>query len=302
MESTDSNDQPVPRAAAGARDRSPISLIGFRPTFLDDLVRLGPDRDGGYVVNERSVLQSQYLMSFGVNDDWSFELDFLNRKPDVKVSCFDPYVSKRLFLGGMLNAVSEVLSLRFVMLTLLLNFRRVRARLSEVKSRTGIYKGFSRFLAMKNVRFYSLGISDVKTKEFVTFGDALKLCGDKIPDNSVFVKMDIERFEFRVIPDLLNFERYINGLVVEFHDLDILWTEFVQLIAQLREHFEITHIHGNNMGGCIPNSEVPLTLEITFLKRGLIHEERPVAEDRSYPIPQLDFPNVRSEKDYKLVF
>ena len=60
-------------------------------------------------------------MSFGVNDDWSFELDFLNRKPDVKVFCFDYSVSKSVFLKKMLDALNEILSLKFALLVLSFN-------------------------------------------------------------------------------------------------------------------------------------------------------------------------------------
>ena len=114
--------------------------------------------------------------------------------------------------------------------------------------------------------------------------------------------MDIEQSEFRVLPDLLKLEQYINSLAIEFHDLDILWAKFVELTEQLKAHFEITHIHGNNYGGLIPNSGIPRVLEITFLKKKLIREEHPVRETVTYPIPQLDYPNNRFKKDYPLVF
>jgi hypothetical protein len=288
---------------AGTQERVRASLERFRPIFLDDLIRVGPGRDGGYVVNERAIRQSKYLMSFGVNDDWTFELDFLNRKPDVQVSCFDPYVSKRGFLVKMLNAWNEILSLRFVLLAASLNLSRVRRRFSELDVSSGIYYGFKRFIARPNVRFYPLGVSNETNTQFVTFSGALQLLGsDEIPANSVFVKMDIERSEFRVIPELLKLEKYINGLVVEFHDLDILWPEFVELMEQIRTYYAITHIHGNNLGSRIPDTDVPLTLEITFLKKSLISDESPVRQDRAYPIPQLDYPNDPLKEDYALVF
>jgi len=288
---------------AGTQERVRASLERFRPTFLNDLIRVGLGRDGGYVVNERSIHLAKYLMSFGVNDDWSFELDCLNRKPDLKVSCFDPYVSKRGFMGKMLNAWSEILSLRFILLAVSLNLSRVRRRFSDLRFCSGVYYGFRRFTGRPNVQFHPLGVSNETNTQFVTFSGALQLLGsDEIPANSVFVKMDIERSEFRVIPDLLKLEQYINGFVVEFNDLDILWPEFVELMEQIGTHYEITHIHGNNLGGRIPDTDVPLALEITFLKKSLIGDERPLRQNRTYPIPQLDYPNNPLEEDYTLVF
>lgn len=279
------------------------SLDGFRPTFLSDLIRVGARCDGGYVVNERAVLHSLYLMSLGINDDWSFELDFLNRKPDVRVFCFDYSVSKSVFLKKMLNALNEILSLKFALFVFSFNFSGARQKLSALRLWAKIYRGFSRFLAKKNVRFYERGISNERTSRFVTFVEAFQsISSDEIPENSVFVKMDIEQSEFRALPDLIKLERYINGLVVEFHDLDILWAKFAELTEQLKVHFEITHIHGNNYGGLIPHSKTPRVLEITFLKRRLICEEHPTNETVTYPIPQLDYPNNHMEKDYPLVF
>jgi len=279
------------------------SLEGLRPDFLSDLIRLGAKCDGGYVVNERSVLHSQYLLSFGVNEDWSFELDFLDRKPSVKVFCFDHSVSKTGFLKKMLNLLNEILSVKFALSVFSLNFPRVRQKFQDLKYYAKTYFGFSWFLRKSNVRFYAHGISNQTSTAFVTFAEAFRLISqEEVPENSVFVKIDVEQSEFRVLPDLLNWDRYINGFVVEFHDLDILWDSFVSLIERLKEHFEITHIHGNNYGGLIPNSTIPKVLEITFLKRGLIHEEHPARDSVSYPVQQLDYPNNPLEKDYPLVF
>lgn len=279
------------------------SLEGLRPKFLSDLTRVGAKGDGGYVVNERSVRQSRYLLSFGINVDWSFELDFLDRNPNVTVFCFDHSVSKGMFLKNILKAVNDVLTMKFAAFVFSLNLSTVRQKLSAIKYWAKVYLGFSRFLAKDNVRFYSSGVSNEKTALFITFSDAFQLISrEEIRENSVFVKMDIEVSEYRVVPDVLNFEKYVNALVVEFHDLDIHWTRFAELTEKLRAHFEITHVHGNNYGGLIPNSGTPKVLEVTFLKKTLIDESPPVREPVTYPIPQLDYPNNSAEKDYPLVF
>jgi hypothetical protein len=278
-------------------------LESLKPRFLDDLIRLGKARDGGYVVNERSVRASQCLMSMGVNDDWSFEAAFLNRNPNLKVFCFDYSVSKTVFLVRVLDALNELLSVRFLLLVLSLNLRGIRRRLSALKYRTKIYFGFSSFFAKENVRFYSKGVSGENSERFVTLDDAFQMISPAaLPENSVFIKMDIEQSEFRVLPHLLKFQECINGMVVEFHDLDILWAKLLELINVLKAQFEITHIHGNNFDGLIPNSKTPKVLEITFLKKSLIREEGPVRENVAYPIPELDRPNNPFVEDYRLVF
>ena len=49
----------------------------FNPHFNYDLTRLGNKNDGGYLVEKKSIITTKYLVSFGINDDVSFESDFL---------------------------------------------------------------------------------------------------------------------------------------------------------------------------------------------------------------------------------
>jgi hypothetical protein len=48
----------------------------FKPFYCDDLIRLGKNNDGGYIVNKSDIKKTQKLLSFGIKDDWSFEEDF----------------------------------------------------------------------------------------------------------------------------------------------------------------------------------------------------------------------------------
>jgi hypothetical protein len=50
----------------------------LQPYYCNDLIRIGKDHDGGYLVNKEDISKSKNLLSFGINDDWSFEEQFLN--------------------------------------------------------------------------------------------------------------------------------------------------------------------------------------------------------------------------------
>ena len=52
----------------------------IQPFYCKDLVRLGKDHDGGYLVNEQDVLNTEILISLGIGEDWSFEEEFTNIK------------------------------------------------------------------------------------------------------------------------------------------------------------------------------------------------------------------------------
>ena len=48
----------------------------LKPIYSSDLIRVGKLNDGGYIVSKNSILDANYLVSFGLNDDWSFEKNF----------------------------------------------------------------------------------------------------------------------------------------------------------------------------------------------------------------------------------
>ena len=56
------------------------SLKNLRPIAVDDLVRVGANGDGGYVLSQSQINKTNTLLSFGVCDNWTFEADFLHRR------------------------------------------------------------------------------------------------------------------------------------------------------------------------------------------------------------------------------
>ena len=286
-----------------SQKHSQNSLQAFKPRCLGDMIRLGRAFDGGYIVNERVIPASRYLLSFGVNDDWSFEADFLNLKPDVQILCFDHSVSRRDLQEKTIDALNQILSARFILGAMTLNFRGVRNKFQALRRAVRLRSDFSKFFSRDNIQFFSKGVSNIEDSHFVTISEVFHMIPpDQLLENSVFMKMDIEQSEFRVLPELLEFEKYLSGMVIEFHDLDIFWPIFVNVMNQLKANFEVTHLHGNNHLGLIPNSKTPRLLEITFLKRSLICGDELQREAEVYPIPGLDQPNDSSKEDHPLYF
>jgi hypothetical protein len=54
-----------------------LELKNYCPIELNDLIRVGRNLDGGYVISKRQIEKASLLLSFGINDDWSFEEDFV---------------------------------------------------------------------------------------------------------------------------------------------------------------------------------------------------------------------------------
>ena len=73
----------------------------FKPDALYDLVRLGKNNDGGYLVCKNSIEVSDYLISFGISDDFSFEEDFKDKK-NIPIFAYDPTTTNIFFLKKIL--------------------------------------------------------------------------------------------------------------------------------------------------------------------------------------------------------
>jgi hypothetical protein len=57
--------------------------------------------------------------------------------------------------------------------------------------------------------------------------------------------MDIDNYEYRTLPQLAPYFNKINGLAVEFHELDIAAVKFTEIMDLLMNSFYIAHIHAN---------------------------------------------------------
>jgi hypothetical protein len=67
------------------------------PIAIQDLVRVGNKGDGGYVIPMSSVEEADFLISMGVNTDWSFDEHFLAINPNINIHAYDHTVSKKKF-------------------------------------------------------------------------------------------------------------------------------------------------------------------------------------------------------------
>lgn len=60
----------------------------LQPFGCDDIIRVGKNNDGGYLVNEKDVINTSELISFGVGSDISFERHFTSIN-DCSVTAYD---------------------------------------------------------------------------------------------------------------------------------------------------------------------------------------------------------------------
>ena len=76
----------------------------FKFDSANDLVRIGKDYDGGYLVSTVDIDKSEVLIGLGINYDWSFEENFLKHK-NVPVFAYDASINKLEILKNIINSL-----------------------------------------------------------------------------------------------------------------------------------------------------------------------------------------------------
>ena len=82
------------------------SLVFLAPADIKNMVRLGKDGDGGYVIPEHVLSNADALISLGISTDWSFDIDWIKNNPS-KIHAYDGTIDPSTFdsnLKGQFNA------------------------------------------------------------------------------------------------------------------------------------------------------------------------------------------------------
>ena len=244
----------------------------FKPNNEYELVRIGSDNDGGYLICKKSFIESNLLFSFGISDDFSFEKQFKDIN-NCKIIAFDPSSTNNFFIKKILIALLKLDLIQFVkninnFINFLIFF--VKKNFSLIKKK----------VAMKtNQHFNSISIKDIFN------------LADK--SSKIFLKIDIEGSEYRILDDLINFSKNISGLTIEFHDVDLNINRILDFIKK----FDLTlvHIHPNNYSN-LGIDNIPTSIELSFSKD-------PVIIKKTLHFPhKLDQKNDKFSKDIKLIF
>ncbi|MDN2582846.1 hypothetical protein [Aquibium sp. ELW1220] len=244
-------------------DSDPVRAIlpaAFRHRLCPDLVRIGSDGDGGYVVSQGDVRRSDLLLSLGLGDDWSFERAFHGLSP-VPIRAYDGSVNRKLFYRAAWQALK-------------------RRRLEETFEHLRNYRHFKRFFVSDRVHVRKF----VGSPLYLSLDDIIR----GIAARNIFVKMDIEGSEYRCLDALVENQHLLTGVVIEFHDVDLHLDRIVSFMEQFR--LRLVHVHANN---CAPvtTAGIPLALELSFSARPAPRE--PWCD---YPSP-LDRRNAADQPD-----
>jgi hypothetical protein len=207
----------------------------LEPTGRFDLIRLGRDRDGGYLVDSRDVAQTDVLISLGISDDWSFEQDFVKRR-NVPLHAFDGTVDRRFLAKNLMKSLISGKDLG----------HRFRAWRDYGKFFTGDRRHHITMVGLRDSR------------GFKTLGQIFK---EYLPSGKAFLKIDVEGWEYRIFNDILIEADRISGLAIEFHNIDLHDERIAEFVEQLP--LRVAHVHQNSYAP-VSDVGVPLVIEVTF--------------------------------------
>ena len=247
-----------------AIDNKTTAYLGkeFRHYKTPDLVRFGSKYDGGYVLSETDVKNTEQLISCGINTNWDFEFDFFS-KAACEVDAYDASVSMKLFVRQFFGSMSrfEFYDALFIKFFKWVQFKR-------------FFRGRVKF----NKKY-------VGPPEFGNEYIELTEIFNQTKANQIFLKIDIEGGEYRILDQILEAQNRLSGLIIEFHDVDLHYQKVKQFIRQL--DLSIIHLSVND-NQPLTKDGIPLVLEISF-SANYVQED--ILESYPTPLCRMNRPN-----------
>ena len=243
----------------------PLSL---KPKYEYDLIRIGSRNDGGYLIEKNSLFDSEFLLSFGISTDWSFEKEFI-RKNNVNLKCFDGSIDDLYWLTWKNKAIKKALRFSF----------------KEIYKYYKIKLSFHKFFNTQNFACFYIG----KKKGQIGIDEII----NKIPHKKIFFKIDIEGSEYEILDQLIKSKSRVSGIAIEFHDCDKNIESISDFIKKI--DMPVVHIHANNYDP-VNKIGIPKTIEITFSCNPSI-----IGKQSKLP-HKFDMPNKYNKSEIKLEF
>ena len=245
-----------------------IKLPSFlKPEYETKLIRIGKSNDGGYSICELALKNTKTLLSFGLNDDWSFDEEFY-KMSNSKVFVYDPSVNWKFWLKKLIRNLREIFFLQ-------------RKKFKEINEIFCYYKYVKFFDNINKVHEQKLiapkntFILGFENDQLTDLDSLMK----NINEKSVFLKIDIEGSEYRILDQIIKYQDFMTGLVIEFHNCDLHEQSIKNFINDFK--LQLVHIHANNFG-LINKNGFAASLEMTFSPREF--NTKIEKNSKSYPL------------------
>jgi hypothetical protein len=256
---------------------TPADLHFLQPKLVSNLARIGNKADGGYAISPRAVNQTDHLISLGLGENWSFEVELSRINPLATIDVYDHSVGLKYFLLKFFKGLTKFLIFRDSKTNLIARFLRLT--------------GYLQFWYQKpNSRHHKIRITEKSFKDILV----------RYPwEIRLGIKIDIEGSEWEVLEIIeLNQSRF-EFIVIEFHQFDQHVNELREFIVSLSQNFVLAHLHANNFESLGENG-FPRVFELTLLKNS--NAETSDEYRTLLPVQHLDAPNAKNRPDYSIIF
>jgi hypothetical protein len=232
-------------------------------------VRVGDNRDGGYVVLDEISAKTQTLYSYGVETNSSFENEFVE-KYNCNAVLFDHTVSAAAEVNDKFTFVKEGLS------------HKKTDNCDTLQNHLDKY-GCPKHKTLK---------MDIEWCEW----DVFKNISDDILND-----FDQILCEFHVIP--VKYKDTHTPYFTSFHNAfynnvnKILFEKYNKVFQKLQQYYYVFHVHVNNSIPCniVENELVPPLIEMSLVNKNLI--KNPTLSTSHFPTDGLDYPNKTDRPD-----
>jgi|TARA_B110000003_G_scaffold268711_1_gene298717 hypothetical protein len=242
-----------------------------------NLLRVGPKKDGGYIIDKRVINKSKTVITCGLNDDWEFEKHYLKINPEGNVIAYDHTVNKKFWKKRFKKDFLALILLKKINIYKILD----------------VFKYIDyKFFFKKNIHVTKKVVLIKKSKNEISIKEIL----DK--KRNIILKIDIEGDEYKILNVINKEHSKINLLIIEFHNISKNISKIKKFLSNSK--FKIIHLHGNNYGGT-DRFNNPNVIEVTFLnsKKFFVNKQK---SRQKYPIIGLDFKNLKRRQDIKIKF
>ena len=246
---------------------------------LKNLVRIGPNFDGGYIIDKRIINQTKTILTLGLSDDWRFEKEYLKLNSSCKIFAYDHTVDNNFWKKRLIKD--------------LINF--IKLKKLRPKKIIDIFKyiDYKFFFKGNNLHIKKKIVNKSENLNEISFIETIEDLHD------VLVKIDIEGDEDSILHNIRKVEKQIMCLLIEFHNISENINNIVNFIKNLKE-LKLIHIHGNNYAGT-NNLGDPNCIELTFLNSRNFEINMKKSKYR-YPIKDIDNSNMKRREDISLNF
>ena len=243
-------------------------------------IRIGNKHDGGYIAYEEICKITENVISIGVEDNVSFDLDFVTKFPQSKVHLFDHTVDKLPHEHDNFT------------------FHKVGVGINK-SADFDTLKSFS--LGMSNKTLLKMDIEWNEWKIFKTLDEETLNHFSQLLVEFHLIHVDTSD-NFLLSQDTLTpyFQDFYSDI---YHQInDDLFELYAEVLSKISKYFYIFHIHANNSlpKTVIKNISFPPLLELSFVRKDLIID----AEETKfkYPIKGLDYPNKPYKDDIANIY